>query len=86
MVLFVFQHLQNWEFVSTPLSTQNYCFPGNQPPSAISLMVACVADAVNLLYIADYTNGLDECVSRLQRRLSDGSLPFSAFVSPAEER
>ena len=35
--------------------------------------IACVADALNLLYIdsqTDYTKGLDECVGRLQRRLS----------------
>lgn len=37
MVLYVFHHFQ--DFFCTPLSTQNYCFPGNQPPSAISLMV-----------------------------------------------
>ena len=30
--------------------------------------IACVADALNLLY-TDYTNDLDECVGRLQRRL-----------------
>ena len=29
---------------------------------------ACVADALNLLY-KWYTNGFDECVGRLQRRL-----------------
>ena len=43
----------------------------NVPPSHVK--VACVADALNLLYIAsDYTNGLDECVGRLQRRLCEG--------------
>ena len=33
--------------------------------------VACIADAINLLYTAqtDYTNGLDECLGWLQRRL-----------------
>ena len=31
-------------------------------------ILACVADALNLLYI-DYTKGLDDCVGRLQRRL-----------------
>ena len=31
--------------------------------------LACVADALNLLYIEDCTKGLDECVGRLQRRL-----------------
>ena len=32
--------------------------------------ITCVADALNLLYRkSDYTNGLDECVGRLQRRL-----------------
>ena len=31
------------------------------------LILACVADALNLLYI----NGLDECVGRLQRRLTN---------------
>ena len=30
--------------------------------------LACVADTLNLLY-RDYTNGLDEYVGRLQRRL-----------------
>ena len=30
--------------------------------------LACVADALNLLY-TDYTKGLDECVGRLKRRL-----------------
>ena len=30
--------------------------------------VACVAETLNLLY-RDYTNGLDEYVGRLQRRL-----------------
>ena len=32
--------------------------------------VACVADALN--FQTDYTNGLDECVGRLQRRLPQG--------------
>ena len=32
----------------------------------VPLSLACVADALNL---PDYTNGLDECVGRLQRRL-----------------
>ena len=36
--------------------------------SILSSALACVADALNLLYI-DYTKGLDECVGRLQRRL-----------------
>ena len=36
---------------------------------------ACVAsDALNLLY-RDYTNGFDECVGRLQRRLDITDLP-----------
>ena len=39
------------------------------PKSAPFYAVACVADALNLLHIADYTKGLDECVGRLQRRL-----------------
>ena len=41
--------------------------------------VACVTDALNLLYRATqmgYTNGLDECVGRLQRRLNDEELDF----------
>jgi len=32
--------------------------------------IACVADALNLLYrTSDYTNGLDEWLGRLQRSL-----------------
>ena len=36
-------------------------------------MLACVADPLNLLYRlrTDCTNGLDECVGRLQRRITD---------------
>ena len=36
-------------------------------------MLACVADPLNLLYrlYTDCTNGLDECVGRLQRRITD---------------
>ena len=30
---------------------------------------ACVADALDILYRADYTEGLDQCVGRLQRKL-----------------
>ena len=45
-----------------------------------SISLACVADALNLMYIAssqtEYTNGFDECVGRLQRRLY-----FSRFLS-----
>ena len=56
-------------------------------PFRFHLSLACVADALNLLYIdglykglrrvrgpAANTKGLDECVGRLQRRLS---FPFS---------
>ena len=39
-------------------------------------MVACVVDALNLLFM-DYTNGLDECVGRLQRRLFNGRFSWS---------
>ena len=36
-------------------------------------MLACVADPLNLLYrlYTDCTNGLDECVGRLQRGITD---------------
>ena len=51
------------EFYSLP-------FPFERLPRRL-----CVADALNLLYRADYTNGLDECVGRLQRRL-----PMMKFI------
>ena len=38
----------------------------------LTVAFACVADPLNLLYEL-YTNGLEECVGRLQRRLP---LPF----------
>ena len=41
-----------------------------------SSMVACVADALNPLFM-DFTNGLDECVGRLQRRLFNGRFSWS---------
>ena len=44
--------------------------------------IACVADALNLLYrTSDYTNGLDECVGRLQRRLYRLMLPENCNAS-----
>ena len=45
-------------------------FPG-------SCLIACVADTLNLLY----TNGLDEYVGRLQRRLLPHSLPSVLLLS-----
>ena len=46
--------------------------------------LACVADTLNLLY-RDYTNGLDEYVGRLQRRLGLG-FPFILSKIVACER
>ena len=51
------------------------------------LEFACVADALNLLYRANnlrtgYTNGLDEYVGRLQRRLSGVSISILPLHVP----
>ena len=62
--------------LSLPLAGENRKDSALMPVEGLflqpaSIQVACVANALNLLYIAqtDYTNGLDECVGRLHRRL-----------------